>query len=74
MVDLGPETRQVIAGIGKSYSPEDLVGKQVIVVANLKEAQIMGEISQGMILAGNHKKNLILSGFDKELSPGNPVK
>ncbi|MCP3943312.1 MAG: methionine--tRNA ligase [Desulfobacteraceae bacterium] len=74
IVDLGPQTRQVIAGIGKNYAPEELVGKQVIVVANLKEAQIMGEISQGMILAANHKKQLILTGFDKELSPGNPVK
>ena len=74
MVDLGAQTRQVIAGIAKSYAPEDLVGKHVIVVANLKEAQIMGEISQGMILAASHKKELILSGFDTEPSPGNPVK
>ncbi len=74
MVDLGPETRQVIAGIGKNYAPDDLIGKQVIVVANLKEARIMGETSQGMILAATHKKKLILSGFDKEFSPGNPVK
>ena len=74
MVDLGAQTRQVIAGIAKSYAPADLVGKQVIVVANLKEAQIMGEISQGMVLAANHKKQLILSGFDTEPAPGNPVK
>ena len=73
-VDLGAETRQVIAGIGKSYAPEDLVGKEVIVVANLKEAKLMGEVSQGMILAAGHKKNLILSAFDKELPPGCQVK
>ncbi|MCG8532217.1 MAG: methionine--tRNA ligase subunit beta, partial [Desulfovibrionales bacterium] len=73
-VDLGPETRQIIAGIGKQYSPEDLVGKQVIVVANLKEAKLMGEISQGMVLAASHKKKLILSGFDTELPPGCPIK
>ena len=74
IVDLGAQTRQVIAGIGKNHTPKELVGKQVIVVANLKEAQIMGETSQGMILAASHKKRLILSGFDKEVSPGNQVK
>jgi methionyl-tRNA synthetase len=73
-VDLGAETRQVIAGIGKSYTPQDLVGRQVIVVANLKEARIMGELSQGMVLAASHKKELILSGFEKNLLPGSPVK
>jgi methionyl-tRNA synthetase len=44
------------------------------VVANLKEARIMGELSQGMVLAASHKKELILSGFEKTLLPGNPVK
>ncbi len=73
-VDLGAETRQVIAGIAKNYTPQDIIGKQVIVVANLKEAKLMGEISQGMVLAANHKKKLILSGFDKEVAPGNPIK
>jgi methionyl-tRNA synthetase len=74
IVDLGAQTRQVIAGIGSSYTPEDLIGKQVIVVANLKEVKIMGELSQGMILVGGHKKQMILTGFDDALSPGNPVK
>ena len=73
-VELGAGTRQIIAGIAKDYTPEEIIGKQVIVVANLKEAKLMGEISQGMILAANHKKKLVLSGFDKEIAPGNPVK
>jgi len=73
-VDLGAETRQVIAGIAKEYSPEDIIGKNVIVVANLKQAKLMGELSQGMILAASHKKKLVLSGFDKDIIPGNPVK
>jgi methionyl-tRNA synthetase len=73
-IDLGAEERQIIAGIAKNYSPDQMIGKQVIVVANLKEATLMGEISQGMILAANNKKNLVLSGFDKEILPGNPVK
>ncbi len=73
-VDLGAEKRQIIAGIAKDYTPDDLIGKQVIVVANLKEAKLMGEVSQGMILAASDKKNLVLSGFDKQISPGNTVK
>jgi len=73
-VDLGAETRQIIAGIAKDYTPDQIIGKQVIVVANLKEATLMGEVSQGMILAAGNKKKLILSGFDKEIQPGNPVK
>ncbi len=73
-VDLGAEQRQIIAGIAKDYAPEEIIGKQVIVVANLKEAKLMGEISQGMILAANQKKKLVISGLDKEIAPGNPVK
>lgn len=50
-VDLGGETRQVISGIAIHYKPEDLVGKNVVLVANLKPAKLRGEISEGMILA-----------------------
>ena len=49
--DLGGETRQIVSGIAKFYKPEDLIGKKVILVANLKEVKIKGELSQGMILA-----------------------
>jgi methionyl-tRNA synthetase len=50
-IDLGDESRQIIAGIGQSYAPEDLVGKTIIVVANLKPAVIRGVESRGMLLA-----------------------
>jgi methionyl-tRNA synthetase len=50
-VDLGGETRQIVSGIAKFYKPEDLIGKKVILVANLKEVKLKGELSQGMILA-----------------------
>ncbi|MCP3873221.1 MAG: methionine--tRNA ligase [Desulfobacteraceae bacterium] len=73
-VDLGADIRQVVAGVAKNYTTEEIVGKQVIVVANLKEAKLMGEISQGMILAASNKKKLVLSGFDEKIAPGNPVK
>ena len=52
LVDLGePAPRQILAGIAKSYRPEELVGTQVVVVANLKPAKLMGLESQGMVLA-----------------------
>jgi methionyl-tRNA synthetase len=50
-VDLGNEKRQIVAGIAKSYMPESLIGKKVVIVANLKPTKLMGLESQGMILA-----------------------
>ena len=50
-VKLEDEIRQVVAGIAQSYEPEELIGKKVIIVANLQPAKIMGEESKGMILA-----------------------
>ena len=49
-VDIGEE-RQIVAGIGKVYTPEDLIGKRIVVLANLKPAKLMGIESQGMLLA-----------------------
>ncbi len=73
-VDLSAETRQIVAGIGKSYTPEEVVGKEVIVVANLKPVKLMGVLSQGMVLAGSVKKDLILSGFNGQVKPGCQIK
>jgi methionyl-tRNA synthetase len=73
-VDLGHETRQIIAGIAQSCSPDEVIGKQVIVVANLRPAKLMGEISQGMVLAAEKDKKLVLSGFESNVTPGSPVK
>jgi methionyl-tRNA synthetase len=73
-VNLGAQTRQIVAGIGKAYTPEEVVGKEVIVVANLKPVKLMGELSEGMVLAGSIKKNLVLSGFNGNPKPGCPVK
>jgi methionyl-tRNA synthetase len=50
-IDLGSEQRQILAGIAKSYTPEELIGKNVLIVSNLKPAKIFGQESQGMILA-----------------------
>ena len=54
-LDLGYEKRQVVSGIAKWYAPEDMVGKKVIVVANLAPAKLCGIESQGMILASGEE-------------------
>lgn len=73
-VDLGYEQRQVVAGIAKHYSPDDLVGQKVIVVANLKPVKLRGEMSQGMILAGEKDGFLTLATVDQTLENGAKVK
>ena len=55
-LDLGYEKRQVVSGIAKFYQPEDLIGKKVIVVANLAPAKLCGEESNGMILASGEEQ------------------
>jgi methionyl-tRNA synthetase len=52
-VDLGSERRQLVAGIRAHYAPEDLVGKQIVVIANLEPATLRGERSEGMLLAAS---------------------
>ncbi len=75
-VDLGNEKRQIISGIAKFYQPEDLVGKKVLVVANLKPVKLRGELSQGMILTGEDSDgNLSLASVqDPNLPNGSVVK
>jgi len=73
-VDLGTEKRQVVAGIAESYAPEGLVGKMVVVVANLKPAKLMGVESNGMVLAGSIDGKAVLCTFDGEIPPGTKVK
>ncbi|WP_070121526.1 methionine--tRNA ligase [Bacillus marinisedimentorum] len=73
-LDLGYEKRQVVSGIAKYYSPDDLVGKKVIVVANLKPVKLRGELSEGMILAGEKDGSLSLASVDQNLPNGSKVK
>lgn len=73
-VDLGFEQRQVVSGIAEYYKPEELVGKKVIVVANLKPVKLRGELSQGMILAGSQDGVLTLATVDPKLENGAKVK
>jgi methionyl-tRNA synthetase len=73
-VDLGSETRQVVAGIAESYAPEALVGKSIVLVANLKPARLMGVESNGMVLAGSEDGKAVLCTFDAAVAPGTKVK
>jgi methionyl-tRNA synthetase len=73
-VSLGAEERTVLAGIAEHYAPADLVGKKVVVVANLQPARLMGIESQGMVLAGSTEAGLGVLTLDKDLPPGAKVK
>ncbi len=74
-VDLGePEPRQIVAGMAESYEPEQMVGRRVVVVANLKPARLMGVESQGMILAADIGGKAFLLSPDGEVPPGATVR
>ncbi|WP_025028174.1 methionine--tRNA ligase [Caldalkalibacillus mannanilyticus] len=73
-LDLGYEKRQVVSGIAKYYTPEELIGKKVICVTNLKPVTLRGELSQGMILAGSAGDTLRLATVEPTLPNGSKVK
>jgi len=73
-IDLGDEKRQIVAGIAEHYKPEDMVGKEIIVVYNLQPAKIRGYESQGMLLAAKDSKGrLAILTPEKEVDPGSKV-
>jgi methionyl-tRNA synthetase len=73
-VDTGKDVRQVVAGIRKAYTPEQLVGRRVILVANLEPAVIRGETSNGMLLAASDENGMALLMPDKDVALGSVVK
>jgi len=73
-VDLGSEQRQICAGIRNHYTPEELVGKQVVVVANLETAKLRGLESQGMLLAASDDGRVIILTPEKPVLAGALVK
>jgi methionyl-tRNA synthetase len=73
-VDIGQEQRTVVAGIAPSYTPETLLGKHIILVANLAPRTLRGVESQGMVLAAESDGRIVLAGFEAPVSPGAPVK
>jgi len=66
----GGEERTIVAGIAKSYAPEAVAGRTIVVVANLKPAKIRGSESHGMLLAAKHGDTLRLVGIDGDIPPG----
>jgi methionyl-tRNA synthetase len=72
-VDMG-QKRTLVAGIAEKYSPEEMIGKQVIVVANLKPAKLMGVVSNGMVVAAVDDSGPILATLEKMVEPGTPLK
>lgn len=73
-IDLGFEKRQVVSGIAKHYTPEQLVGMKIICVTNLKPVKLRGELSQGMILAGESDGVLKVVSVDQSLPKGTRIK
>lgn len=72
-VDLGSEERQLVAGVRGHYSPEELTGRQLVVVANLKPAKLRGIESQGMILAASSDDQLVILTPEQRVTPGAKV-
>jgi len=72
-ISLGDQERQILAGIAKFYEPEKLIGRQIIVIANLEPKNLMGEESQGMLLAAGEEEPILLVP-DKETIIGSKIK
>ena len=73
-VDTGTEEKQLVAGIRKSYTKEELMGRKVVVVNNLEPATIRGEVSQGMILAASDENGISILSVDRDVKLGSIVK
>ena len=74
-IEIGPEKRQVVAGIAQHYKPEDLVGKLIVVLANLQSAKLMGQESQGMLLAATDSTGkLAVVTVENDLESGSVIK
>jgi methionyl-tRNA synthetase len=74
IVDTGDRTRQIVSGIAQFYKPEDLIGKKVAVVVNLKPAKLMGNISEGMILSAESDGSLTLVEFPENVKVGSEIR
>jgi methionyl-tRNA synthetase len=73
-IDIGGEKKQIVAGIRKQYSKEELIGKDIVVVNNLEPIVIRGEESKGMLLAAQDENIISLLIPDKKIKSGSPVK
>ena len=73
-IDLGDEQRQICAGIREHYTAQELIGKQIVVVANLETAKLRGLDSQGMLLAASDQGRVVIMTPDKSVMAGAKVK
>ncbi len=73
-IKVGEEEKQIVAGIRGHYAPEQLVGRQIVVVNNLQEAVLRGEESHGMLLAASDANGVVLIRPDRECEVGSTVK
>jgi len=72
-IDIGDEEKQLVAGLAKHYNPEDLVGREIVVVVNLEPKKLMGVESQGMLLAASKNDDIVLLQPDREIEPGSKI-
>lgn len=72
IVDIGKEQRQIVAGIGNAYTPEQIAGKEIVIIANLEPRILMGMESNGMLLAAGDGEPVILSP-QRDVAPGSTV-
>jgi len=73
-VDTGRDVRQIVAGIRKAYTPEQLIGRKIILIANMEPAVIRGEASNGMLLAASNADSMALVMPEKDMAVGSIVK
>lgn len=73
-IRVGEETRTLVAGVAEHYEPAALVGRKVVIVANLEPATLMGVESNGMVLAASHEGTVSLLTLDKDVPSGSKVK
>jgi methionyl-tRNA synthetase len=74
IVDIGSEDRQIVAGIAKTHRPEDLVGRNIVVLANLEPARLFGVESRGMLLAGEQDGSAVLLVPERAVPPGTRIR
>ncbi len=73
-VSLGDEQRQIVAGVAQFYAPDDLVGKKIVLLANLEPAKIRGVVSNGMLLAADADGRAVILTPDSDVPAGSKVK
>jgi methionyl-tRNA synthetase len=73
-IEIGEKKKQIVAGIGKQYAPEDMLGRTIVVVDNLKPVSLKGVLSHGMLLAAQDRDTLVLLTTDKPISSGAAIK